>query len=64
MEKILDFILRIIAGILAISFVNFLLKGMGIPMVVGVNEISVLTCGILGFPGVVALYAFGFYKVL
>ena len=64
MEKILDFLLRIISGILAISFLNPLLEGMGIPAVVGVNGISVLTCGFLGFPGLAALYAFGFYKLL
>lgn len=64
MEKILDFLLRMVVGTLAIIFVNSLLCKMGFSTVVGVNGISVLTCGILGFPGLVALYAFGFSKVL
>lgn len=63
-EKILDFLLRIVVGILAMYFVNSLLGRMGFPTIVGINGISVLTCGFLGFPGLVALYAFGFYKVL
>ena len=64
MEKILDFFMRIIGGVLAIWVVNSLMETMGLPRVVGVNALSVLTCGILGFPGFVALYAFGICKVL
>ena len=64
MEKILDFFVRMIVGTIAIWFINLLLEGIGICGVVGVNGISVLTCGFLGFPGLVALYAFGIYKAL
>ena len=64
MEKILDILLRVILGVLVIFFVNGMLETLGIPRVVGVNGMSVLTCGILGFPGLVVLYLFGFYKLL
>ena len=64
MEKFLDFLLRIVVGMLVIYFVNSLLSRMGFSTIVGINGISVLTCGFLGFPGLVALYGFGFYKVL
>jgi len=64
MEKLLDFFVRMIVGTLVIWIVNSLLEKMGISGIVGVNSISVLTCGFLGFPGLVALYGFGFYKLL
>lgn len=64
MEKILDFILRIVLGTLAMLLVNSLLKRLGIPILVGVNGLSVLTCGILGFPGLAVLYVFAFYRIL
>ena len=64
MEKVLDILLRMVLGTLTILLVNILLENLGIPTVVGVNGKTVLTCTILGFPGVVALYVFGFYKLL
>lgn len=64
MEKLLDFLLRMILGTLTMFLVNALLERMGISGVVGVNGTTVLTCGILGFPGLAALYVFGFYKLL
>ena len=64
MEKLLDFLLRMILGTLTMFFVNALLERMGICGVVGVNGTTVLTCGILGFPGLAVLYVFGFYKLL
>lgn len=64
MEKILDFFLRAILGTLAMFFVNGVLEGVGIFLGVGVNSITVLTAGFLGFPGLAALYIFAFYKIL
>ncbi|MCI8530147.1 MAG: Pro-sigmaK processing inhibitor BofA [Lachnospiraceae bacterium] len=64
MEKILNVIMRGILGTIAIYFINSMLERMGISLGVGVNMFTVLTSGILGVPGILALYAIGVYKVL
>ncbi len=64
MERILNVFMRGILGTIAIYFINSLLEGAGISLGVGVNAITVLTSGILGFPGVLALYVIGIYKTL
>lgn len=64
MEKILNFVMRGILGTIAMYFINSVLEGMGISLGVGINAATVLTSGILGFPGLLALYAIGFYKLL
>lgn len=58
MEKILDFLLRTILGVIAIFFINLALDCCGVPVSVGINPVTVLTSGILGFPGVFALYGY------
>ncbi len=63
-EMLLTVIMRGILGIITICFVNSLLEGMGIYSGVGVNALTVLTSGILGFPGTLALYGFGLYNLL
>ncbi len=64
MERILNIFMRGILGTIAIYFINSMLESMGISLGVGVNAFTVLTSGILGFPGVLALYVIGIYKVL
>lgn len=64
MEKVLNVCMRGILGTIAIYFINSMLESMGISLGVGVNVFTVLTSGILGFPGVLALYAIGIYKGL
>lgn len=62
---IIKFITRAMMGMAAIVMINQLIGYMGFPaLCVGVNVISFLTCGILGFPGLVALYGFMGYKIL
>lgn len=63
-EWMLNVLMRGILGTIAIYFINNALTGFGIPIEVGINPVTVLTSGILGFPGVVALYGIGIYKVL
>lgn len=63
-EWMLNVLMRGILGTIAIYFINDVLSGFGIPIEVGINPITVLTSGILGFPGLVALYGIGFYKIL
>ncbi|MCI9319401.1 MAG: Pro-sigmaK processing inhibitor BofA [Lachnospiraceae bacterium] len=63
-EWMLNVLMRGILGTIAIYFINDALLGMGIPIEVGINPVTVLTSGFLGFPGLVALYGIGFYKIL
>lgn len=64
MEWILNIVMRSILGTIAIYFINICLESAGISVGVGINAFTVLTSGILGFPGVLALYGIGFYKIL
>ncbi len=50
------FFLRAIIGMLAIILVNQILAYLGHSVCVGVNVLTGLTSGILGFPGVILLY--------
>lgn len=64
MEWLLNVLMRSILGTIAIYFVNGALAGVGISLGVGINPLTVLTSGILGFPGLVAIYGVGFYNYL
>lgn len=63
-EWLLNFILRGVLGTIAIYFINTALVSAGIDLGVGINPVTVLTSGILGFPGVLALYGLGIYRLL
>lgn len=63
-EWILNTILRSILGIIAMYFINGALESAGISPGVGINGATVLTSGILGIPGLAALYGIGLYKNL
>ncbi len=63
-EWLLNFILRTVLGTIAIYFINMALPLCGIEAAIGINPTTVLTSGILGFPGVVALYGIYFAKAL
>ena len=64
MEQILNILLRGILGTIAIYFINSALEAMGLSLGVGINAVTVLTSGILGFPGLLALYGIRIYKIL
>lgn len=63
-EWLLNFILRGVLGTIAIYFINTALDSAGLALGVGINPVTVLTSGILGFPGVAALYGLGIYRML
>lgn len=63
-EWLLNTIMRSIFGVIAIYFINAALEGAGISLGVGINGVTVLTSGILGIPGIAALYGIGLYKSL
>ena len=64
MEKVINICMRSILGIIAMYFINSALEKAGISLGVGINAFTVLTSGILGFPGLLALYGIGIYKSL
>ena len=55
-QLILGFFARMILGTFCIIYANDLLAAQGMPLAVGINPISLLTTGILGFGGVALLY--------
>lgn len=63
-EWIVNFVLRAVLGTIGIYFLNNFLIASNISVVVGINPMTVLTSGILGFPGLVVLYGIKFFKVL
>lgn len=64
MEWLLNVAMRSILGTIAMYFVNSALAAAGISLGVGINAVTVLTSGILGFPGFLALYGLGIYHSL
>lgn len=63
-EMIINFILRMVVGIVGIYFINTILNFKDINDIVGINGYSVLTIGALGTPGFVLLYAIGVYYAI
>ena len=63
-EWIINIVMRSVLGTIAMYFINFSLSTLGISLGVGINAVTVLTSGILGFPGLLALYGLGIYKLL
>lgn len=63
-EWIINFVLRAVMGTIGIYFLNSFLLAREISVAVGINPVTVLTSGILGFPGLVVLYGINFFKVL
>lgn len=61
---ILNMILRCVSGSLMIFVINKLLENTDFLVSVGLNPVTVLTTGILGFPGVILLFGIKFYMLL
>lgn len=63
-EWLLNFILRAVVGTLAIFFINVAMQKAGVVSLIGLNPVTVLTSGLLGFPGLAMLYGIHFYKTM
>ncbi len=63
-EWLINVIMRSVLGTIAIYFINSWLVTIGFSVAVGINAFTVLTSGILGLPGLLALYGIGFYHIL
>lgn len=63
-EFILNFLVRMSVGLICVYFVNAFLAARGIGVAVGVNLLSALTLGSLGFGGFLLLYGILFLDLL
>ena len=63
-EWLVNFILRAVTGAVGIYCVNYLLAARQISVAVGINPFTILTSGILGFPGAAVLYGIYFLIIL
>lgn len=55
-QILLNFLVRMVMGVISITFMNELFVSQGITLAVGINPLSLLTSGTLGFGGVALLY--------
>ena len=63
-EFLINILLRSVTGTAVIYFVNQILASQQLQTMVGVNPVSVLTSGILGFSGISLLYAVAAFPFL
>jgi inhibitor of the pro-sigma K processing machinery len=63
-QWLVNFVLRAVMGTVGIYFLNYLLAMQNISLAVGINPVTVLTSGILGFPGIAVLYGIDLFKNL
>ncbi len=63
-EMLLNIIVRIIVGCVAMIFFNDFLQQQGIPISAGLNPLNILTIGSLGTGGFALIYGILFYSLL
>ena len=63
-EWLLNLVLRSVFGMIVMYFMNWGIEMLGFTASVGINAATVLTVGILGFPGILALYGLAVYQML
>lgn len=63
-ELLLNFLLRAVFGMIAIFLINSFLQGRGLAGSIGINPLSFVASGLLGFPGVALLYGINLYFIL
>ncbi len=59
-----NFLIRAIIGCVLIFGINQLFQSQNLPINVGLNAITFLTSGVLGFPGVALLYGIMALQIL
>lgn len=63
-EFLLNFFVRMVVGLVGVFVVNAILAQKGIDLAVGINAVSALTLGSLGFGGFALLYGILFLSLL
>lgn len=62
--KLLNFFLRMVYGAIGIEMFNLVFTALGISVSVGLNFVSLLTVGTLGFSGLALLFAISAFRIL
>ncbi len=62
--KVLNFFLRMVYGAVGIQTLNILFAAMGVSVSVGLNFVSLLTVGALGFSGLGLLFGIAAFAIL
>lgn len=63
-DLILNFLLRIVMGVIALYTCNSLLSGFGVEIYLGINLLNLLTIGILGISGFGLVFSIGLFSLL
>lgn len=63
-DLILNFLLRIVMGVIGIYTCNTLLGSLGVAIYAGINLLNLLTIGILGISGFGLVFAVAAFAVL
>ncbi|MBE5851541.1 MAG: transcriptional regulator [Lachnospiraceae bacterium] len=63
-KLLLRVLVRMVLGGISIYLVNFILGQNGISTIIAINPLTILTSGLLGFPGVFLLYAVHFLSLV
>lgn len=63
-EWLLNFILRTVMGLIGILVVNQICLSGNLDIGVGINLFTIITSGILGLPGIVALYGINLLNII
>lgn len=63
-EWLLAFLFRAVIGTVAIYFLNLVIVSYDMGFEIGINPVTVLTTGILGFPGILLLYGINLIQFL
>ncbi len=63
-DLLVNFALRIVAGLLAIYILNTLLQSIGVDLSVGMNALNALIIGVLGLPGFALLYGLALFFIV
>ena len=59
-EIVIDFVYRIVFGIICIYFLNYFFRVLGLSVFIGFNIWTLAVIGLLGVPGIVLLFLIRF----
>jgi len=63
-DLVLNFLLRVVMGVIGIYTCNTLLSGLGVGIYLGINLVNLLTIGILGISGFGLVFSVAAFSIL